>query len=707
MKTVSRILATLLFSLLLLSTAHAQTPRDTELPIDTLVPAKRPSTTASPVIVSATANSRRVRYASLGEVHQTRLQVFSADGTQVFDSDFRLGNLIDWPLADQQGQHLPDGSYLFLVTARDFSNNLTQKYATLQLEQEQVYLQQATRDELSSGQAAALASNQQAETVSTVDRIGAAGGNQPASTASDGGAVIDIAPSGKKASTSQPVTSGENISGAGTQNKIAKWIDNAGTLGDSNIFGDASGNVGIGTPTPGGQLHIFGAAGQDVFAGMGPDVINGPAMNYGYAGSSFGRGAGFFNVRPDASAVAPNPSLRFATSNVQRMIITNTGNVGIGTLSPLSKFDVAGDINTSTQYNIRGERVFGVIGDFEDFPNTNTFAGVGAGNSLTTSNFGNSFFGWTAGYSNTDGNSNSFFGTNAGYYNTTGFSNTLIGTGAGSRNTTGVQNTLIGNSAGFNNMTGIQNTIIGYSADLGAMDLSNATAIGANAIVSQSNSLVLGKNVNVGIGTSSPTTATGGRVLHIEGASSALKLVATNTGGQNWEWQSTVINNIGAMNLSNITTSANPLTVFANGNVGFSTLSPDQTLTVNGNASKLGGGSWLIFSDERLKTISGRFTPGLRALMQLQPIRYQYKPDNALGLVSSGEHIGFGAQAVQKIIPEAVSKNDRGYLLVNNDPIIWTMLNAIKEQQALIRRLQTRLVKVEQGAGKKRTAKRL
>ena len=76
--------------------------------------------------------------------------------------------------------------------------------------------------------------------------------------------------------------------------------------------------------------------------------------------------------------------------------------------------------------------------------------------------------------------------------------------------------------------------------------------------------------------------------------------------------------------------------------------------------------SWATFSDERLKNIKGRFTPGLKAVMQLQPVRYEYKPDNALGLQSSGQHIGFGAQAVQKIIPEAVSKNDKGCLLVNN-----------------------------------------
>ncbi len=98
--------------------------------------------------------------------------------------------------------------------------------------------------------------------------------------------------------------------------------------------------------------------------------------------------------------------------------------------------------------------------------------------------------------------------------------------------------------------------------------------------------------------------------------------------------------------------------------------------------------------------IKDRFTTGLKALMQLQPLRYEYKPDNALGLKSSGEHIGFGAQAVQKIIPEAVSKNDRGYLLVNNDPILWTMLNAIKEQQKKIEEQQQTIVKFKQETSK-------
>jgi hypothetical protein len=110
----------------------------------------------------------------------------------------------------------------------------------------------------------------------------------------------------------------------------------------SSIDIAASGWVGIGNASPGGNLDIHNSnPATDTFAGMGVDLVSGPAFNFGYAGSSFGRSAGFFNVRPDASAVAPNPSLRFMTANVQRMIITNTGNVGIGVANPSQPLQMA------------------------------------------------------------------------------------------------------------------------------------------------------------------------------------------------------------------------------------------------------------------------------------------------------------------------------------------------------------------------------
>jgi hypothetical protein len=144
----------------------------------------------------------------------------------------------------------------------------------------------------------------------------------------------------------------------------------------------------------------------------------------------------------------------------------------------------------------------------------------------------------------------------------------------------------------------------------------------------------------------------------------------------------------GSLNVFDGTAGAARMSVDTTGRVGIGTTAPTDTLSVNGTASKTGGGAWAVFSDERLKNIKGRFTSGLNAVMQLQPLRYQYKPANPLGLNSKDEYIGFGAQALQKVVPEAVTRNGNGYLQVNNDPIIWTMLNAIKEQQKQIEELK-------------------
>jgi len=116
-----------------------------------------------------------------------------------------------------------------------------------------------------------------------------------------------------------------------------------------------------------------------------------------------------------------------------------------------------------------------------------------------------------------------------------------------------------------------------------------------------------------------------------------------------------------------------------NGYVGIGTGTPDALLTVNGAADKPGGGSWSTYSDARLKNVGAKFTHGLADLARIQPVHYHYKTDNPLHLPSQPEYVGVVAQQVQPAIPEAVQPNKAGYLTVNNDPIIWTMVNAIKE----------------------------
>lgn len=74
-------------------------------------------------------------------------------------------------------------------------------------------------------------------------------------------------------------------------------------------------------------------------------------------------------------------------------------------------------------------------------------------------------------------------------------SNTFIGLQAGEGNTTGDQNTFLGVNAGNTNTTGSTNTYIGYNVK-GNVGITNATAIGANSFVFNSNQIMLGNDTN-------------------------------------------------------------------------------------------------------------------------------------------------------------------------------------------------------------------
>ena len=142
-------------------------------------------------------------------------------------------------------------------------------------------------------------------------------------------------------------------------------------------------------------------------------------------------------------------------------------------------------------------------------------------------------------------------------------------------------------------------------------------------------------------------------------------------------------------------TADNQFLIRAPGGVGIGTNAPDQMLSVNGNASKTGGTSWAVFSDARLKDIGSRYTTGLEALTKLQPVRFRYKQDNALGITNHDEQIGFIAQEVEQVIPEAVTMMPSGYRQLSADPILWTMLNATKELKAENDDLKARVAQPE------------
>ena len=218
---------------------------------------------------------------------------------------------------------------------------------------------------------------------------------------------------------------------------------------------------------------------------------------------------------------------------------------------------------------------------------------------------------------------------------------------------------------------------------------------------------------NVGVGTGSPghhlhVQGTGIQTIAVEstqnGNNAQFSFIGRTAGGvaQTWLLGENLATTAGNFEIFDSTAGQNRLLITTAGNVGIGTTAPTDRLSVNGTASKPGGGSWAVFSDERLKNIKGNFNSGLKAIMALQPLRYEYKRNNVLDINSPGEHVGFGAQAVQRVIPEAVTRNENGYLTINNDPIIWTMLNAIKEQQAEIAELRKEVRKLRAASRRRR-----
>ncbi|MBK8466113.1 MAG: tail fiber domain-containing protein [Chloracidobacterium sp.] len=309
---------------------------------------------------------------------------------------------------------------------------------------------------------------------------------------------------------------------------------NAGGINNS-FFGNIAGRANL----TGVRNSFFGAAsgtvntiGEDnTFVGSNSGTSNTSGFFNSFFGSTagqqnstggnnsfFGRGAGLSNTTGSNNTVIGDSSnvgagnLNFATAIGAQAVVGTSNTVVLGrpadtvqvpgTLS-ISGSLSAGVLNASTQFNIGGNRVFSIAGT------SNVFAGADAGadNSTGTQNsfFGqsagannttgttNAFFGRTAGFQNTIGEDNSFFGANAGQNNSAGDSNTFVGLAAGFGNSTGSFNSFFGVAAGQSNTTGDNNTIIGSFANVGSGNLSYATALGAGAVVSTSNSIVLGR----------------------------------------------------------------------------------------------------------------------------------------------------------------------------------------------------------------------
>ena len=225
-----------------------------------------------------------------------------------------------------------------------------------------------------------------------------------------------------------------------------------------------------------------------------------------------------------------NPTAGSANYIQNQQIAPQPGDFNIGGSGTIGGFFSAAAVTTQTFYRIGNRIAFsapsatsivaGLSANHNASGADNTFFGYKTGEAVAASAQSNTFIGSTAGKKTTTGVSNTFVGAGAGSLNTTGSGNSVIGYGASSVgdgnnvigyyiSVEGNSNTALGNFSSTNGdsninignqnfANGTSNTIIGDSAGTnGGNPITHATAIGAGAAVSTSNTIVLGTSTEL------------------------------------------------------------------------------------------------------------------------------------------------------------------------------------------------------------------
>ena len=96
-----------------------------------------------------------------------------------------------------------------------------------------------------------------------------------------------------------------------------------------------------------------------------------------------------------------------------------------------------------------------------------------------------------------------------------------------------------------------------------------------------------------------------------------------------------------------------------------------------------------IISDRQLKRDISKIQDPLQGILSLNGVTYHYDTANhpEMGL-SDKPQIGFIAQNLEEVYPQLVVTKENGYKAVNYAPMVAVLVEAIKEQQAMIEDLQ-------------------
>ncbi|MCX6199755.1 MAG: tail fiber domain-containing protein [Bacteroidetes bacterium] len=271
---------------------------------------------------------------------------------------------------------------------------------------------------------------------------------------------------------------------------------------------DPNGLVGIGTATPSVNLDV-------------QDATNGGRINIGGAAPSSymidDYSVLWYNGITDNIFVGYTAGSASVTGHNNTFVGTGAGNANT---SAANNTFVGKDAGVATV--VGGTNTF--IGNEAGFSNVNGYYNVFVGDRAgyntditagSIADFANTFIGTSSGLQNIDGYRNTFVGLESGTNNRDGFENVLVGDHSGWQIYHGSSNVCVGFRTGEALSGGTSNTFIGDHANTtsGHSSLLNSTAIGANALVTQDHSMVLGSingvngatgDTKVGIGVTAP-----------------------------------------------------------------------------------------------------------------------------------------------------------------------------------------------------------